>query len=52
MHKGYATDCIRLTAAEYSDWQYTRKYSDWLGIENELQLTGYIAHPIGKPFEI
>ena len=30
-------------AAEYSEWKYTRKYSDWHNTENEQQLTGYIA---------
>jgi len=30
-------------AGEYSEWKYTRKYSDWHNTENELQLTGYIA---------
>ena len=28
---------------EYSEWKYTRKYSDWHNTENELVLTGYVA---------
>lgn len=30
-------------AGEYSEWKYTRKYTDWQNTENELSLTGYIA---------
>ena len=30
-------------AAEYSEWKYAWRFSDWLSTEDEQQLTGYIA---------